>query len=108
MRLQKYLLSTKQNDDTMRRRVHFRDDVDDDGEVVELHPLLQWDMAAVTWLVQQKEVCSTTSDFVGACDVTHQVCHHVGTSMAADVGARHDISTSNAGHFVASMVRMFC
>ncbi|POM75752.1 Transmembrane protein [Phytophthora palmivora] len=40
----------------MRRRVHFREDVDDDGEIVELHPLLQWDMMAVTWLVQQKEV----------------------------------------------------
>ncbi|OWZ19462.1 Transmembrane protein [Phytophthora megakarya] len=39
----------------MRRRVHFREDLDDDGEIVELHPLLQWDMAAVTWLVQQKE-----------------------------------------------------
>ncbi|KAL3669973.1 hypothetical protein V7S43_005345 [Phytophthora oleae] len=39
----------------MRRRVHFREDVDDDGELVELHPLLQWDMAAVIWLVQQKE-----------------------------------------------------
>ncbi|ETI47732.1 hypothetical protein F443_08114, partial [Phytophthora nicotianae P1569] len=39
----------------MQRHVHFREDVDDDGEVVELHPLLQWDMAAITWLVQQKE-----------------------------------------------------
>ncbi|POM61807.1 Transmembrane protein [Phytophthora palmivora] len=39
----------------MRRRVHFREDVDDDGEIVELHPLLQWDMVVVAWLVQQKE-----------------------------------------------------
>ncbi|KAG7377245.1 hypothetical protein PHYPSEUDO_011965 [Phytophthora pseudosyringae] len=39
----------------MRRRVYFREEADGDGEVVELHPLLQWDMAAVTWLVQQKE-----------------------------------------------------
>ncbi|KAK1929711.1 hypothetical protein P3T76_014746 [Phytophthora citrophthora] len=31
--------------------------VDDDEELVELHPLLQWDMAAVIWLVQQKEEC---------------------------------------------------
>jgi hypothetical protein len=38
------------------RRVHFRDEEDDAGESVELHPLLQWDLAAVTWLAQQKEV----------------------------------------------------
>ncbi|KAL4085625.1 hypothetical protein PRIC1_014961 [Phytophthora ramorum] len=37
------------------RRVRFREDADDDGEVVELHPLLQCDMAAITWFVQQKE-----------------------------------------------------
>lgn len=39
----------------MLRRVHFREDEDDDGELVELHPLLQWDMTAVIWLAQQKE-----------------------------------------------------
>ncbi|KAG7395241.1 hypothetical protein PHYBOEH_004015 [Phytophthora boehmeriae] len=37
------------------RRVHFREDVDDDTEIVELHPLLQWDMETILWLVQQKE-----------------------------------------------------
>ncbi|KAE8876270.1 hypothetical protein PF005_g15949 [Phytophthora fragariae] len=37
------------------RRVHFQADVDDDGESVELHPLLQWDMVAIVWLAQQKE-----------------------------------------------------
>ncbi|EEY66742.1 uncharacterized protein PITG_17299 [Phytophthora infestans T30-4] len=39
----------------MRGHVHFRENVDDAREIVELHPLLQWDMTAITWLVQQKE-----------------------------------------------------
>ncbi|EGZ26585.1 hypothetical protein PHYSODRAFT_248328 [Phytophthora sojae] len=37
------------------RRVRFQEDVDDDGESVELLPLLQWDVAAIVWLIQQKE-----------------------------------------------------
>ncbi|KAG2778324.1 hypothetical protein PC129_g16983 [Phytophthora cactorum] len=39
----------------MQRHVHFREDMDDDGDIVALHPLLQWDMTAITWLAQQKE-----------------------------------------------------
>lgn len=42
------------------RRVRFQEDVDDDGESVELLPLLQWDVAAIVWLIQQKEVRSVT------------------------------------------------
>ncbi|KAG2525715.1 hypothetical protein JM18_004743 [Phytophthora kernoviae] len=83
------------------RRVHFRDDVDDDAEIVELHPLLQWDMEAILWLVQQKEVRQPLSVKLDSTD-----CKRVGTPMAAQSGARHGISSSHSGHFAAHMVRV--